>query len=177
MRVGGFVREVQGESRAPWPANDALCAALQIINHLQDCGKDYRQLNRVYIPLDAFAETGASVDELGASHASARLLRCIHQLARGRVTSAEFVHPRDRKSTRLNSSHQIISYAVFCLKKKTRARPDPSRSCTTPAWAPRQRAWGQRAARARRAQARTTRLTRHYPTAHRPRPRGMEARP
>src|SRR5258708_17610375 len=28
---------------------------------------------------------------------------------------------RDRKSTRLNSSHQIISYAVFCLKKKIRA--------------------------------------------------------
>src|SRR5258708_27703292 len=27
---------------------------------------------------------------------------------------------RDRKSTRLNSSHQIISYAVFCLKKKMR---------------------------------------------------------
>src|SRR5258708_8841850 len=27
---------------------------------------------------------------------------------------------RDRKSTRLNSSHQIISYAVFCLKKKNR---------------------------------------------------------
>src|SRR5438552_7106766 len=27
-------------------------------------------------------------------------------------------HQRDRKSTRLNSSHQIISYAVFCLKKK-----------------------------------------------------------
>src|SRR5258708_21677098 len=27
-------------------------------------------------------------------------------------------HDRDRKSTRLNSSHQIISYAVFCLKKK-----------------------------------------------------------
>src|SRR5438552_11058572 len=28
---------------------------------------------------------------------------------------------RDRKSTRLNSSHQIISYAVFCLKKKKKA--------------------------------------------------------
>src|SRR5258708_13616380 len=28
------------------------------------------------------------------------------------------LHERDRKSTRLNSSHQIISYAVFCLKKK-----------------------------------------------------------
>src|SRR5947208_9589205 len=30
---------------------------------------------------------------------------------------------RDRKSTRLNSSHQIISYAVFCLKKKKRKHP------------------------------------------------------
>src|SRR5947208_11309258 len=30
------------------------------------------------------------------------------------------VNFRDRKSTRLNSSHQIISYAVFCLKKKTK---------------------------------------------------------
>src|SRR5947208_6251333 len=30
----------------------------------------------------------------------------------------------DRKSTRLNSSHQIISYAVFCLKKKNRSTPD-----------------------------------------------------
>src|SRR5258708_22078379 len=31
----------------------------------------------------------------------------------------------DRKSTRLNSSHQIISYAVFCLKKKNRPATDP----------------------------------------------------
>src|SRR5437588_3407181 len=29
----------------------------------------------------------------------------------------------DRKSTRLNSSHTVISYAVFCLKKKTRCTP------------------------------------------------------
>src|SRR2546426_5381209 len=29
------------------------------------------------------------------------------------------IHGRDRKSTRLNSSHLVISYAVFCLKKKT----------------------------------------------------------
>src|SRR6185436_19681227 len=37
-----------------------------------------------------------------------------------------FEHPGDRKSTRLNSSHQIISYAVFCLKKKDRRRCRPS---------------------------------------------------
>src|SRR5690625_1550542 len=37
---------------------------------------------------------------------------------------------RDRKSTRLNSSHVAISYAVFCLKKKTTARPPPTTHCT-----------------------------------------------
>src|SRR5258708_23513984 len=37
-------------------------------------------------------------------------------------------HYTDRKSTRLNSSHQIISYAVFCLKKKTNKTPTPSAS-------------------------------------------------
>src|SRR5438445_9950650 len=34
---------------------------------------------------------------------------------------------RDRKSTRLNSSHANISYAVFCLKKKKKPRPDGTR--------------------------------------------------
>src|SRR5258708_13361903 len=49
------------------------------------------------------------------------------------------VGDRDRKSTRLNSSHQIISYAVFCLKKKNQRRsarlphsPSPSLLLTTP---------------------------------------------
>ena len=82
MPVGRFVLDVHGESRALWPANDALCAALQIINHLQDCGKDYRNLDRVYIPLDVLATTGARVEELGVAPASAALLDAIHRLAR-----------------------------------------------------------------------------------------------
>jgi squalene synthase HpnC len=82
MPVGRFVLDVHGESRALWAANDALCAALQIINHLQDCGKDYRDLDRVYIPLDVLAEAGASVEGLGADRASAPLLGVVHKLAR-----------------------------------------------------------------------------------------------
>src|SRR2546426_4690953 len=35
----------------------------------------------------------------------------------------------DRKSTRLNSSHLVISYAVFCLKKKTNSENDDSKNC------------------------------------------------
>src|SRR2546426_12461491 len=37
---------------------------------------------------------------------------------RGRWSFPQPVRERDRKSTRLNSSHLVISYAVFCLKKK-----------------------------------------------------------
>jgi squalene synthase HpnC len=81
MPVGRFVLDVHGESHALWPANDALCAALQIINHLQDCAKDYRNLDRVYIPLDALAAAGATVEMLGADRSPPALLVCIHALA------------------------------------------------------------------------------------------------
>src|SRR5690242_20955480 len=40
------------------------------------------------------------------------------QRAPGRAVAERGVRPLDRKSTRLNSSHMSISYAVFCLKKK-----------------------------------------------------------
>ena len=82
MPVGRFVLDVHGESRAAWPANDALCAALQIINHLQDCAWDYRNLDRIYIPLDDLAAAGASVEALAADRASPPLRNCIHALAR-----------------------------------------------------------------------------------------------
>src|SRR5256885_8840686 len=56
-----------------------------------------------------------------------RLSRCFRRLRRfsfwnrNRATVHHFAHARqDRKSTRLNSSHLVISYAVFCLKKTTR---------------------------------------------------------
>jgi hydroxysqualene synthase len=81
MPVGRFVLDVHGESRDTWPANDALCAALQIINHLQDCKDDYRNLDRVYVPLDALAAAGATVEALGGERASPSLLTCLHRLA------------------------------------------------------------------------------------------------
>ena len=81
MPVGRFVLDVHGEQQSTWPANDALCAALQIINHLQDCAKDYRELDRVYIPLDALAANGLTVEALAAPRASPALMRCIRDLA------------------------------------------------------------------------------------------------
>jgi len=73
MPVGRFVLDVHGESRAWWPANDALCAALQIINHLQDCSGDYRALDRVYLPQDMLAAASARTEDLAAPSASPAL--------------------------------------------------------------------------------------------------------
>src|SRR2546430_12373976 len=69
-----------------------------------------------YTTLFRSAET-ASLEALRAD--SARFWRqCQH---RGGSGSVAFAHTHaDRKSTRLNSSHSQISYAVFCLKKKNK---------------------------------------------------------
>ncbi len=79
--VGRFVLDVHGEARDTWPASDALCAALQIINHLQDCADDYQKLDRVYIPLDGLAARHLAVDSLGKPRASVALRGCLHALA------------------------------------------------------------------------------------------------
>src|SRR5436190_223979 len=72
------------------------------------------QLNPTFLP-------GGTIDELVAKgtlhHECARIFR---------IDKSDTDHngkPLDRKSTRLNSSHTVISYAVFCRKKKTMSRP------------------------------------------------------
>jgi hydroxysqualene synthase len=80
--VGRFVLDVHEEDRALWPASDALCSALQVNNHLQDCGEDHKRLNRVYLPLDTLSRHGASVEMLDAPKASPPLRGALHELAR-----------------------------------------------------------------------------------------------
>lgn len=82
MPVGRYVLDVHGENPATWAANDLLCAALQIINHLQDCAKDFAGLDRVYIPHETFSAHGARVEDLGAPRATPALAASIHDLAR-----------------------------------------------------------------------------------------------
>lgn len=81
MPVGRFVLDVHGEDRAIWPLSDALCAALQIINHLQDCGKDYRAIDRVYVPTSNLEAAGIGVEALAEPQASPALRGVITGLA------------------------------------------------------------------------------------------------
>ena len=81
MPVGRFLLDVHGEDKALWPASDAICAALQINNHLQDCAKDFTALDRCYMPRDALAAAGADVADLKAEKASPALRACLKSLA------------------------------------------------------------------------------------------------
>src|SRR5258708_24574611 len=61
-----------------------------------------------------------------------RNLELIRNLGLDRLATDQLEVALDRKSTRLNSSHQIISYAVFCLKKKKIVAPDDSAPYSAP---------------------------------------------
>jgi len=110
MPVGRFVLDVHGEDQSTWPANDALCAALQIINHLQDCQADYRNLDRVYIPLDALAATGAAVGDLGHLASSPALRQCLRNLA---LRTGQLLDEAAPFSARIRDFRLAIEVAVI----------------------------------------------------------------
>jgi hydroxysqualene synthase len=78
--VGRQLLDLHGESRETWPASDALCSALQVLNHLQDCGDDYRNLDRVYLPLDLMSANDLTVEDLTLPATKPGLRRVIDRL-------------------------------------------------------------------------------------------------
>jgi squalene synthase HpnC len=124
--VGRFVLDVHGESRATWPASDALCSALQVINHLQDCGKDFRDLDRVYIPLDEFAIAGLEPDVLAQSRAPAGLLAIIARLSARTANLLDDARPfaLQIRDARLAMEVSVIQRLAESLVKRLKNR-DP----------------------------------------------------
>jgi hydroxysqualene synthase len=81
MPVGRFVLDLHGEDRSTWACSDPLCSALQVINHVQDCAKDYRALDRVYLPIDMLQARGAKIEDLAAARASPQLRDALRDMA------------------------------------------------------------------------------------------------
>ena len=110
MPVGRYVLDVHGESRATWAASDAICAALQIINHIQDCQKDFRNLDRVYVPLAAMAAAGTRVEALGEPQASPQLLTCLHRLAERTAELLRDGYPLPGQTLGIHSNALSLGY-------------------------------------------------------------------
>ncbi len=122
--VGRYLLDLHGEARAAWPASDALCSALQVLNHLQDCAKDYRQLDRVYLPADWLAAEGSGLDDLDRPSPGLRrvLDRCL-DATDSLLREADGLAPRLR-STRLALESAAITRLAWRLSARLR-RQDP----------------------------------------------------
>ena len=73
--VGRYLVDLHGESTKVYPASDALCNALQVLNHVQDCQDDYKALNRVYLPGNWMNEAGVDVNTLNGNRSTKALRR------------------------------------------------------------------------------------------------------
>jgi squalene synthase HpnC len=108
--VGRYLLDLHGEDPAGYPASDALCSALQVINHLQDCGDDYRDLDRVYLPQDWMTASGVTVEALAGSVSPAGL-RQVFDLCLD--ATAALVEQADRLPGHLRSRHLALESAVI----------------------------------------------------------------
>ena len=124
--VGRVMMDIHGESDADFEGSDALCNALQVLNHLQDCKKDYRRLNRVYIPEPWLHEAGAGVEDLVRDAATPAVRRVIDQCLDGVETllgrAREMPGSVRRRGLRLESA--VILKLAWRLTERLR-REDP----------------------------------------------------
>jgi hydroxysqualene synthase len=124
--VGRFLLDLHECPRSGYPASDALCNALQVINHLQDCKDDHRNLNRVYLPGDWLAAEGSSVEELERPAASPGMRRVLDRCLDATAVLLQQAKPLPR----LLSSRRLAmeSAAIIRLAEKLTAmlrRRDP----------------------------------------------------
>jgi len=121
--VGRYLLDLHGEDPAGYAASDALCTALQILNHLQDCQDDYRALDRVYLPQDWLAAEGLDVGVLEAAASPPgfrRLLdRCLDGVDRLLAEASQL--PGRLRSARLAMESAIIVQLARRLARRLRA--------------------------------------------------------
>ncbi len=124
--VGRQLLDLHGESRETWPASDALCSALQVLNHLQDCADDYQLLDRVYLPMTDLAANGIGVEALAARASCPGLRRVLDSLLdrTGALVETARGLPRQVVSSGLRwESAVIVELAARLLRLLRRGDP------------------------------------------------------
>ncbi len=126
MPVGSHVLDLHGESHETYPPSDALCASLQVLNHLQDCAKDLNALDRCYLPEDRLAECGVRIEDLRADHTSPGLRKVLDVLLDevDRLNRDAANLPRRVRDRRLRVETAVIVGLAQRLTRRLR-REDP----------------------------------------------------
>ena len=118
--VGRYLLDLHGERTGDYPYSDALCSALQVLNHLQDCRDDYRTLDRVYLPLDWMGARGLEVTVLDAPRSGPGLRAVLDDCLDGveDLLDAARELPGRMRSPRL----AMESAVIVCLAERLTAR-------------------------------------------------------
>jgi len=126
MPVGRYLLALHGEDETPGPAADALCTALQILNHLQDCGDDWRKLRRLYLPLDWIEAEGLGTDALLAAYSSGAFRHVLDRALDGVDALLVLAAPlaRQMRNRRLGYESAAIVALARALRDQLRRR-DP----------------------------------------------------
>lgn len=124
--VGRFLLDLHGETGADRDAADALCTALQVLNHLQDLGEDWRDLGRVYLPLDWLRAAGADVGDLGGAVLTPPLRAAVDRAldANAGLLARAATLPRTVRARRLRAEIEVIATLAARLQLRLR-RADP----------------------------------------------------
>ncbi len=124
--VGRYLIDLHDGCRDNYASSDALCSALQIINHLQDMGDDYRQLDRVYMPTDWISDAGVTDHDFAEARCSPGVRQITDRALDGTGVLLGEAKGVSRKilSTRLSMEASVILKIADALCKKLRMR-DP----------------------------------------------------
>ena len=122
MPVGRHVLDLHGEAVVTWGPSDALCAGLQVLNHLQDGKKDLLALDRCYLPDDMMAAHATGIDDLRGTAETPGLRAVFSELLdhcdRLNVIGANL--PRKVRDRRLRVETAIISNLSHRLAARLR---------------------------------------------------------
>jgi len=108
--VGRYLLDLHGEDRAGYASSDALCSALQVLNHLQDCQDDYRSLDRVYLPGDWLVAASVGVEALDEARCAPGLRHVLDRCLDG---VAELLAEARALPHRLHSTRLAMESAVI----------------------------------------------------------------
>ena len=120
MPVGRQVLDLHGESVDTHAPSDALCAALQVLNHLQDCQDDLASMDRCYLPQDMMDAEGTGLADVRGAAATPGLRRVIDRLldAVDRLNDAAEALPRRVRDRRL----RVETGTIVALSRRLAAR-------------------------------------------------------
>lgn len=108
--VGRYLLDLHGEDPSGYRYSDALCTVLQIVNHLQDCGDDRRELDRIYIIEDWLAEVGEDITVVDRPAVSPGFRQVIDRMLDG---CDELMIDARKLPAALKSKHLAMESAVI----------------------------------------------------------------